>query len=68
MKVIPLTRGKYTIVDNDDYNRLMKHSWAWVPATGSRNSKGYAVRKGSRKKVSHVPFRRIGKSCTRQVT
>lgn len=50
MKVIPLTRGKYTIVDDEDYERLMKHSWAWVPATGSCSSKGYAVRKGNKKR------------------
>ena len=50
MKVIPLTRGKYTIVDDEDYERLIQHSWAWVPATGSCSGKGYAVRKGNRKR------------------
>ena len=50
MKVIPLTRGKYAIVDDEDYERLMEHSWAWVPATGSLSSTGYAVRKGNKKR------------------
>ena len=48
MKVIPLTRGRYAVVDDEDYERLMRHSWSWVPATGSRNSTGYAVRKGNK--------------------
>lgn len=50
MKVIPLTRGKFTIVDDEDYDRLMKYSWAWIPATSSRSSFGYAVRKGSKRR------------------
>ncbi len=50
MKIIYLTRDKYTIVDDEDYERLMKHSWAWIPATGSQSSKGYAVRKGNKKR------------------
>lgn len=50
MKIIPLTRGKYTVVDDEDYERLMKHSWAWVPTNGSRVGKGYAVRKGNKKR------------------
>ena len=28
----------------------MKHSWAWVSATSSKSSMGYAVRKGSKKR------------------
>ena len=47
MKVIPLTRGKYTIVDDEDYNRLLKHKWAWIPATDSKCGAGYAARKGN---------------------
>lgn len=50
MKVIPLTRGKFTIVDDEDYDRLMEHSWAWVPSTGSQSGEGYAVRKGSKRR------------------
>lgn len=49
MKTIQLTRGKQVIVDDEDYERLMKHSWAWVPPTESRSGAGYAVRKGSKK-------------------
>ena len=50
MKTIQLTRGKQTIVDDEDYERLMKHSWAWVPPTGSLSGPGYAVRKGSKRR------------------
>jgi len=50
MKIIYLTRDKYTIVDDEDYDRLMEHSWAWIPATGAKNNKGYAARKGNKKK------------------
>lgn len=50
MKVIPLTRGKFTIVDEDDYEKLMKYSWAWVPSTGSQSGGGYAVRKGNKRR------------------
>lgn len=50
MKEIPLTRGKSTIVDDEDYEHLTKHSWAWAPATGSTVGTGYAVRKGSKRR------------------
>ena len=49
MKIIPLTRGKETIVDDEDYERLIKHSWAWRPSKWSLNGEGYAVR-GSKKR------------------
>jgi hypothetical protein len=50
MKTIELTRGKFTIVDDEDYDRLIKHSWAWIPPTGSRSGRGYAVRKGNKRR------------------
>ena len=50
MKVIPLSRGQFTIVDDEDYDRLMAHSWAWVPGSGSSGSPGYAVRGGNKKR------------------
>ena len=50
MKEIPISRGQVTIVDDEDYERLMEHSWAWVPSSESRTGKGYAVRKGNKKR------------------
>lgn len=50
MKVIPLTRDKFAIVDDEDFERLMEHSWAWVPACNSAIGQGYAVRKGSKRR------------------
>ncbi len=32
---IPLTRGKYTIVDTDDFERLNKHKWFAVKSTNT---------------------------------
>jgi len=29
-KAIPLTQGKYTIVDEEDYERIMEHSWCFT--------------------------------------
>ena len=37
MKKIPLTQGKYALVDNEDFHRLSGHKWVY-------NSRGYAVR------------------------
>ena len=50
MKTIPLTRGKQAIVDDEDYERLIAHSWAWFPVASSQSSLGYAVRKGNKKR------------------
>ena len=58
MKVIPLTRDKYTIVDDEDYDNLMKCSWEWVPATGSAQGAGYAVRSGRKGESSLVQMHR----------
>lgn len=41
MKLIPLTKGLFTKVDDEDFNQLIKHSWY---ASG-RPGKEYAARK-----------------------
>ena len=40
MKLIPLTQGKFTIVDDEDYDYLMQ--WKWC--TNTNNNTFYAVR------------------------
>ncbi len=43
MKKIPLSKGMYAIVDDDDFDRISKHKWHIQSDTML-----YAVRKGSR--------------------
>ncbi len=40
-RLIPLTRGKFAIVDPDDYDRLNSHKWLYNPKT---EFNGYAQR------------------------
>lgn len=42
-KAIPLTQGKFAIVDEDDYEKIMQYKWQWQLSTRGRF--GYARRK-----------------------
>jgi hypothetical protein len=44
MKQIPLTKGYFAIVDDDDYERLSKHKWTAV-VTGKHIKRVYAYRR-----------------------
>lgn len=45
MKQIPITQGRFAIVDDEDFERIAAHSWAINP-----QGTGYAVRKGSKRR------------------
>ncbi len=49
MKLIPLTRGRFTIVDDDDYELLSKLKWCV-------DGKGYATRKMDGKVITMHRF------------
>ena len=58
-KRIPLTRGKYALVDEADYDRLMQHKW-FLSHTG------YAIRRvwdGRKNTTEHMHRTVIGESC-----
>ena|SRR3990167_8491390 len=44
MKLIPLTQGKFTKVDDDDFEKLKKYKWHY-------HKKGYAERKSNNKHI-----------------
>src|SRR6186997_2284150 len=53
MKQIPLTQGRVAIVDDEDYEGLIKNKW-WFRDVKSEHRKGYAcrsVRVGGKKMI-----------------
>lgn len=49
MKTIPLTRGKYAIVDDEDFDRLNRHKWQAVTMKFKESEVWYARRMTSLK-------------------
>src|SRR4051812_15971881 len=43
MKRIPLTRGKYAVVDDKDFPTVARYKWAFQPSR-TTPGKGYAIR------------------------
>lgn len=58
VKQIPLTQGKFTIVDDEDYSDVSKHKWLYHKSSG-----GYALRtvceKGNSKNRQTVILHRV---------
>jgi hypothetical protein len=55
LKKIPLTKGKYTVVDDEDFKWLSKFNWCLALTRGS----GYAVRQiGTNQKSKHLSMHR----------
>ena len=51
-KSIPLTQGKFAIIDDDDYERISKHKWTFANA-------GYAYRKSPRPNPKALLMHRV---------
>jgi hypothetical protein len=58
MKKIPLTRGKFALVDDEDYEWISQYKWTWVEVR--KGYPGYAVRNiGTFKKTKHQSMHRL---------
>jgi hypothetical protein len=60
-KLIPLTQGKYAIVDDEDYDRVMQYKWVTqkVYKEGKIRATGWIADKGFRMKLARfvlLPF------------
>jgi len=62
MKLIPLTKGKFAMVDDEDYDFLMQ--WKWCAAKNrntfyarrgvSIRKNGYYIQQGTKRVISHM--------------
>jgi len=53
VKQIPLTQGKFALVDDEDFEYLNQWKWCFLP---SRSGSGYAIRNGGN---SHLMMHRV---------
>ena len=51
MELVPLTQGKFAIVDAADFARINKHNWCYIDSKKQRG--GYARRRASKKLGEH---------------
>lgn len=66
MKTIPLTKGRFSIVDDEDYDTLIGFKWCY--SSKSKNDRGYAVRRNPETGGMIYMHRQIMQSPTGTVT